>query len=184
LRVLRTLVLARLQSHPPRQPYQQLRYWSTVPFRHGPGDFVKQSATPSVGNPADPLQRDDPDALQGELVRHLDEDDTMSSFDFGLQFLDTEKMTYWGKRRDASFWIENASVEWKEAQAPFLTVARLTLTPKSRLTPKASEATYFDVTGNSTPDSTPVGSINRARWPGEVASRQARMHAGIGPTIP
>jgi hypothetical protein len=184
LRVLRTLVLARLQSHPPRQPYQQLRYWSTVPFRHGPVDFVKQSATPSPGNPARPLQRNNPDALQSELVRHLDEDDTMTIFDFGLQFLDTEKMTYWGERRDASFWIENASVEWKEAQAPFHRVARLTLMPKSWLPLQTSEATYIDVTGNSTPDSAPVGSINRARWPGEVASRQARMHTATGPTIP
>ena len=104
----------------------------------------------------------------------------MSSFDFGLQFLDAERMTYWGKRRPASFWIENASVEWKEAQAPFHTVARLTLVPKSQLSLDAGEATYFDVTGNSTPDSAPVGSINRARWPAEVASRQARMRADTG----
>ncbi len=39
----------------------------------------------------------------------------------------------------------------------------------------ASDEVYFDVTGNSTSDSTPVGSINRARWPSEVASRKARM---------
>jgi len=83
-------------------------------------------------------------------------------------------MTYWGKRRDASFWIENASVEWNEAEAPFHTVARLTLLSKSQLPPEAGEATYFDVTGNATPDSTPVGSINRARRQGEVASRKAR----------
>ena len=84
-------------------------------------------------------------------------------------------MTYWGKRRDANFWIENASVEWNEAQAPFHTVARPTLLPKSQLQPEAVEATYIDVTGNSTPDSTPLGSINRARQPGELASRNARM---------
>jgi len=30
----------------------------------------------------------------------------MSAFDFGVQFLDVDKMTYWGKCRDASFWIE------------------------------------------------------------------------------
>ena len=35
-------------------------------------------------------------------------------------------MTYWGKRQDANFWIENASVEWNEAEAPFHLVARLT----------------------------------------------------------
>jgi hypothetical protein len=97
------------------------------------------------------------------LLRHLEQDSTMSSFDFGLQFLDTGKMTYWGKPQDAS-----------ESQAPFHRVARLTLLPKSQLTPEASEGVYFDVTGNSTPDSTPLGSINRARWPAEVASRKAR----------
>jgi hypothetical protein len=86
-------------------------------------------------------------------------------------------MTYWGKRRDANFWIENASVEWSEAEAPSHTIARLTLLPKSYLQPDAAEATYIDVTGNSTRDSTPLGSINRARWPAEVASRKARMQA-------
>ena len=177
LRVLRTLALARLQAHQAIRPYQQLRYWSTVPFRHGPIDVVKYSATPLPDNPAAPPQSRNRNALQDELIRHVKEDSKMSAFDFGLQFLDTERMTYWGKRWDANFWIENASVEWNEAEAPFHTVARLTLLSKSQLSPDAAEATYFDVTGNSTPDSLPLGSINRARWPAEVASRKARMSA-------
>jgi hypothetical protein len=177
LRVLRTLVLAQLQARQKIKPYQQLRYWSTVPFRHGPIDVVKQSATPSPDNPARPLQRSNPKALQDELIRHLNEDSKMSGFDFGVQFLDADRMTYWGKRRDANFWIENASVEWNEAESPFHTVARLTLLSKSQLPSEAAEATYIDVTGNSTPESTPLGSINRARWRGEVASRKARMRA-------
>jgi hypothetical protein len=174
LRVLRTLTLAELQARQTIKPYQQLRYWSTVPFRHGPIDVVKYSATPSPDNPARPLQRSNPKGLQDELIRHLNEDSKMSGFDFAVQFLDVERMTYWSKRRDASFWIENASVEWNEAEAPFHTVAKLTLLSNSQLPSDASEATYFDVTGNATPDSTPVGSINRARWPAEVASRKAR----------
>jgi hypothetical protein len=136
---------------------------------------VKHSATPSPDNLAQPLQRSNPNALQDELRRHLKEDIKMSIFDFGLQFLDADSMTYWGKRRDASFWIENASVEWNEADAPFHTVARLTLLPKSELQMDASEPTYFDLTGNSVPESMPIGSINRARQRGEVASRKARM---------
>jgi hypothetical protein len=116
--------------------------------------------------------------LRDELIRHLDEDAEMACFDFGLQFLDTEKMTYWGNLKDPGFWIENASIEWNETQAPFHTVARLTLLPKSQLTAEVSEAVYFDVTGNSTPDSIPLGSINRARWRAEVASRKARMRTG------
>jgi hypothetical protein len=178
LRVLRTLVLAQLQARQTVKPYQQLRYWSTVPFRHGPVDVVKHSATPSLGNPARALQRSNPNALQDELIRHLGEDSKMSSFDLGLQFLDADRMTYWGKRRDAEFWIENASVEWNEVEAPFHTVARLTLLRKSDFRPDAGEAAYFDVTGNATPDSMPLGSINRARRYGEVASRKARMRAG------
>ncbi len=171
LRVIRTLALARKLAHQKIKPYQQLRYWSNVPFRHGSVDVVKQSVKPSLDNPANPLQRKNPQGLQDELIRHLNEDGKMSSFDFGLQFLNTSRMTYWGKHQDASFWIENASVEWNEGEAPFHTVARLTLLPQSQL----SEETYFDVTGNSTPDSTPLGSINRARWSGEAASREARM---------
>jgi hypothetical protein len=126
LRVLRTLVLAQVQARQTIKPYQQLRYWSTVPFRHGPSDVVKQAATPFPDNPARPLHRSNPNALQDELIRHLKDDSTMSGFDFGLQFLDVDRMTYWGKRRDANFWIENASVEWHEAEAPVHTVARLT----------------------------------------------------------
>jgi hypothetical protein len=177
LRVLRTLTLVQFQLHQTIMPYQQLRYGSDVPFRHGPMDVVKYSATPSPDNPAIRLQRSNPNGLQDELIRHVQEDSKMSSFDFGVQFLNVDRMTYWGKRRDANFWIENASVEWNEVEAPFHTVARLTLLPKSQLQPDAAEATYIDVTGHSTPDSTPLGSINRARWPAEVASRKARMQA-------
>jgi len=171
----RTMVLAQLQAHQPVKPYQQLRYWSTVPFRHGPVDVVKYSATPSTGNPSRALQKDNPNALQDELLRHLMDDAKMSSFDFGLQFLDTHRMTYWGARRDTGFWIENASVEWKEAEAPFHNVARLTLIPKSQLSQDVNDSLYFDVTGNSTLDTTPLGSFNRARGPAEMASRKARM---------
>jgi hypothetical protein len=177
LRVVRTLALAELQAQQKIRPYQQLRYWSTVPFRHGPDDVVKFSAIPSPDNPARPLQKSNPKGLQDELARHIREDSQLSWFDFAVQFLDTSKMTYWGKTRDANFWIENASVEWNEAEAPFHRVARLTLLPNSLLSPEDSDGIYFDVTGNSTPNSRPVGSINRARCPAEVASREARMHA-------
>jgi hypothetical protein len=177
LRVLRSYALAELQLRQTIKPYQKLRYGSNVPFRHGPIDVVKYSATPSPDNPAGLLQKSNPNGLQDELIRHLKEDDKMSSFDFGVQFLDVNRMTYWGKRRDANFWIENASVDWNEAQAPFHTVARLTLLPNSQLSTEASDAIYFDVTGNASPDSTPVGSINRARCPAEVASRKARASA-------
>jgi hypothetical protein len=181
LRVVRVLTLAKLQASQKIRPYQQLRYWSNVPFRHGPIDVVEYSAIPLPDNLARPLQKSNPKGLQDELVRHLNEDGRMSSFDFGVQLLDADKMTYWGKRRDANFWIENASVKWKEAEAPFHTIARLTLLPQSQLRPDAGEVTYFDVTRHSTADSTPLGSINRARCFGETASREARLRVSGSP---
>jgi hypothetical protein len=99
----------------------------------------------------------------------------MISFDFALQFLRARKMAHWAKRRSASFRIENASIKWSERQVPFHTVTRPDAAAKSQMSAEASEHVYFDVTGNSTTDSTPLGSINRARWPAEVASRQPRM---------
>jgi hypothetical protein len=175
LRVIRTLILAQLQSRKPVRAYQQLRYWSTVPFHHGRVDFVMQSTVPAAHNPAGAIKKGDPNGLQKELTRHLNEDSGMSSFDFRLQFLDTGKMTYWGKRMDTNFWIENASVRWDEAQAPFHTVGRLTLLPKSQIVAEDADAVYFDVTGHASPDSKPAGSMNRTRCHGEVASRNARM---------
>jgi len=175
LRALRAIALAQVQSRQPIRPYQQLRYWSNVPFRHGATDTVEFSAIPSRANSARSLDKNNSKALQDELIRHLTQDQIMSTFDFAVQFLDPSKMTYWGKRYDANFWIENASVVWNEAEAPFHTVGRLTLLPNSQLSQPESHATYFDVTGHSTPDSRPVGSINRARWRAEAASKEARL---------
>ena len=99
----------------------------------------------------------------------------MSSFDFGLQLLDAEAMTFRGQRREPSFWIENASYEWNETESPFHIVGRLTLLPRSPFEPSACAAWYIDVTQHSTPETKPLGSINRARWAAESASRKARL---------
>ena len=74
----RTMMKAQLQTRQPLRPYQQLRYWSNVPFRHGATDVVKYSASPCAGNPARPLQANNPNALQGRTDpaperRHHDE---------------------------------------------------------------------------------------------------------------
>jgi hypothetical protein len=163
-----------IQQHGKTRAYQQMRYWSTVPFRNGPFEAVKYAAIPSADNSAHELG-EGPNDLQDELIRHLNEDARMSSFDFALQLLDTDRMTRWGFRRSASFWVENASVEWKESQAPYYVVGRLTLLPKSVLQPEACKHQFIDVTEHSTPDTQPLGSINRARLAAELASRKVRL---------
>ena len=164
------------QMRCPVQPYQQTRYWSGVPFLHGPADAVKYSAIPRPGNAARAVGSG-ATVLADELVRHVNEDPEMSVFDFALQFLDTRRMTFRGKPQEASFWIENASVEWNEAEAPFHVVGRLTLEAASQFSAAACAATYIDVTQNCTADRRPLGSINRARRAAEFASRQARLAA-------
>ena len=172
--LLRVMRLGRRQKKSgPRKPYQQLRYWSTVPFLHGGRDAIKYSAIPE-SNPARPLQAG-PNVLQDEIVRHVNEDAQMSAFDFALQFLEPATMTHAGKTQDPSFWVENAAVEWNESESPFHVVARLRLLPKSVLPPAQAETFSIDVTEHSTPDSRPIGSINRARWHAESASRAARL---------
>jgi cytochrome c5 len=181
-RFARAAVLGRSQEHGGTGAYQQLRYWSTVPFRNGPFEAVKYSAIPSAANPAHDLQPGE-NALRDEIVRHLDEDERMSSFDIALQLLDAGRMRRWGLRRDASFWVENASVEWKEKQAPFHVVGRLTLVAKSELPAEECERQHIDVTEHSTPDSQPLGSINRVRRASEVASRKARLGEATADSI-
>jgi hypothetical protein len=164
----------RQQRGTPKRAYQQLRYWSTVPFRHGTEGAAKYSATPGGSNPGN-VDWSRPNGLREELARHVNHDDRMAEFDFGVQLLDVDEMTRFGRKRPAEYWVENAAVEWSEQQAPFHTVARLRLAPKSVLTAEETAAQHIDVNTNSLPETKPIGGINRARWAAEVASRTARQ---------
>jgi hypothetical protein len=169
-----TAVLGVKQQRTPLKPYQQQRYWSTVPFAHGTDDAVKYSAMPLAGNTAEPVGTGF-DVLRDELIRHLEHDPEPASFDFALQLLDTERMTHKGNRHEASFWIENAIVDWNEAEAPFHVVGRLTLERHSVVPDEACQSAHIDVTENALPEHRPLGGINRARWAAESASRKARL---------
>ena len=173
--LLRVMRLGRQQKKgTPRKPYQQLRYWSTVPFLHGGRDAIKYSAIPA-NNPARPLQAG-PNVLQDELVRHVNEDAQMSEFAFALQLLEpahddarrrTRKIRRSGSRTPPS--------SGTNANRRSMSSRRLRLLPKSVLPPAQAETFSIDVTEHSTPESRPIGSINRARWHAESASRAARL---------
>ncbi len=176
LSVARTAAVGARQLGRPRRPYQQMRYWSNVPFLHGADEAVKYSAIPGIHNPGNPVATD-ANGLRDELARHLIEDPQMAYFDFGLQLLEADRMTHRGERREPSFWVENASVLWDEADSPFHLVARLTLEAGSMLPLADGDVMYIDVTEHSLPDCRPIGSINRARWAAESGSRAARFAA-------
>ena len=165
------------QERGPVRPYQQTRYWSNVPFLHGQDEAVKFSLIPAPDNGGQPIGKGQ-FVLRDELARHLTSDPAPASFDFAIQLLEPSRMTANGQTRDPAYWVENASVEWPEAQAPFYTVGRLTLEPNSILPDAECQAGFIDVTKFSLPDHRPIGSINRARWVAESASRKARLGAG------
>ena len=181
MQFLRTFAVSIPQTRRAKVAYQQLSYWSTVPFHHGPADVIKYGAFACPGNYAEPLSTSF-SCLQDELARHVNNDLQMSCFDIGIQLLNVDAMTYLGRRRTPTFWIENATVTWKESQAPFHLVGRLTLLPKSVFSPEEVARMYIDVTTNSAADSKPMGGINRARPVAEEASRRARQHQGA-PTV-
>ena len=165
-------------------PYQKTRYWSAVPFQHGANEAIKYSAIPAADNGGRAIARG-ATVLRDELLRHLDQDAAPARFDFGLQLLEPGRMTFNGQRRDPVFWIENASVEWPENQSPFHVVGRLTLQPKSALSEPECAASFIDVTKFALPEHRPLGSINRARWVAESASRKARLgSAAVAPATP
>ena len=169
-----TAVRGLRQQHTTPIPYQQTRFWSTVPFLHGQDEVVKYSAIPAPDNAGQPVGKG-PSVLRDELLRHVNQDTEQARFDFALQLLDPSRMTIDGQKKDAPFWVENASVEWLEDQAPFTVVGRLTLQPGSQLSDAECEAWFIDVTKYALPDHRPLGSINRARWRAEMASRKARL---------
>ena len=170
---------ARDAARPPAEEGHAAEAVSAAPLLEHGAVSPTAAATPSgtwaipADNPARPLQAG-PDRLQDELVRHVNEDAQMSAFDFALQLLEPGRMTHGGRTQEASFWVENAAVEWNERESPFHVVASLRLRPKSVLSARA-ETFSIDVTGHSTPDSRPIGSINRARGHAESASRAARL---------
>jgi hypothetical protein len=165
-------------------PYQKTRYWSNVPFQHGQNEAVKYSAIPAPDNAGGPVGKG-ASVLRDELLRHVDQDPVQARFDFGLQLLEPGRMTVKGQPRDAAFWVENASVEWPEEQSPFHVVGRLTLQPKSQFPDAECAAWFIDVTKFALPEHRPLGSINRARWVAESASRKARLgFAAVAPAAP
>jgi len=89
------------------------RYWSMTPYSLGPA-ACKFSAAP-VGPPSAFSDTAAPDFLYDNMVRHLAA--AGAEFDFQVQM----------RTDPAATPIEDPTVEWMEAQAPFVPVARIVI---------------------------------------------------------
>jgi len=142
-------------------------YYSALPIRFGSAAIHYSLA---------PRAQPEPGAKPGRTRDHLAEELAARlargpvEFDFRVQFYRDERTTP----------IEDASQEWKEADAPFVTVARLTLPQQELASPRGQKvAEYVEKLSfdpwHATEDLRPLGNMMRAR---NVAYRLSTQERG------
>jgi hypothetical protein len=136
-------------------PLATTPYFSAAPVCCGPY-AIHYTLTPQA--PPEPLAPVglSPDGLRDDLVQRLAKGAVV--YDLRLQFYVDDTKTP----------IEDASVEWKEEDAPFVTVARLTLPEQNLDSPKARKIADYVETLSFDPwhalvEHRPLGNIMRAR---------------------
>jgi hypothetical protein len=140
------------------------RYFSALPIKLG-AYAVHYALFPHASAPEAAART--PGELGAELAERLRAGP--GSYDLRVQFYVDETRTP----------IEDASVEWKESDAPFVTVAQLTLkrqdtaSARGRKIAEAIEGFSFDP-WHATEDHRPLGAVMRARNAAYRLSTQAR----------
>lgn len=144
------IALAARQNPP---SHLDISYWSTTPYLYGEGRAVKYVAQAHSAGIHDRPRRLTETYLTDALRSRLGNADAM--FDFSIQFqTDGRTMP-----------IEDASVEWKEQDSPYILVARIRI-PRQRLDAPERETACEQVVFNpwhSLREHRPLGNFNRAR---------------------
>jgi hypothetical protein len=128
-------------------------YWSVTPYLFGPGRAVKYIVAPTSTRRSS-LPSSLTDAYLKDAM-HARLSDGEATFDFMVQFqTDADRMP-----------IEDASVEWKVQDSPYVPVARIRIPAQSFDDPirvARCEQTAFNP-WHCLPEHRPLGSMNRAR---------------------
>lgn len=130
-----------------------IRYWSTTPYLFGPDRAAKYSIVPTSSYVSSLPEKPGDTYLSDNLQQHLSQAD--ATFDFLVQIrTDPETMP-----------IENAAVEWREDEAPFVKVATLRIPQQQFRTPErdAMAAALSFSPGHALVEHRPIGGVNRAR---------------------
>ncbi len=162
-RILKALQAAKTNPSSPAD----IRYWSTTPYLFGAGQAAKYSLVPTSGYKSSLPSTLGERYLSENLQRHLAQGE--ASFDFKLQ----------SRIDPAGMPIEDAGVEWREDQAPFVKVATLRIPQQEFRTLERdalSEALTFSP-AHALIEHRPLGGVNRARmriYKEQSAFRQQR----------
>ena len=127
------------------------RFWSSVPFKHGPA-AIKYSATPCDGEQKG-KPGSSPNFLREAMVAYLNERE--ACFDFAVQFqTDPVKMP-----------IEDPSIDWDERASPFVKVAKIRIPRQVFDSERQNEyAENLSFTPwHCLPEHQPIGGVNRIR---------------------
>jgi hypothetical protein len=170
--------------------YRLETYWSGKAHQAGVGGVpVKYIARPCNSNGVYvPTKAIDfavrsRDFLQAELKRHLDdplEAEVPACFDFYLQPLRADAMTAPDGRvlpeEETWRWVEDTTLEWKEAEAPARRVGRISLTGPA-LPPEVCDdpENFINSSINTLPEHQGLGRISRAETVAAKASIERRM---------
>ncbi|WP_260294474.1 catalase family protein [Sedimenticola hydrogenitrophicus] len=143
-----------------------IRYWSTTPYRFGSSDgpAVKYSVTPCSDNPQPSQAASGKDQLRAAMQAHLSQGP--ACLEFGVQ----------PRTRPVEMPIEDASVIWDEEDAPFHTVATLTIPAQAFDSPEAlaaCEKISFNP-WQSLPAHQPLGRMNAVRRETYIEASQLR----------
>ena len=129
-----------------------IKYWSTTPYQFGE-EKVKYKIVPTSASKSTLPKVLTDDYLTVNMANHLEKE--VATFDFYIQKFADELKTP----------IEDAGVEWKENDSPFIKVAELEI-PTQSLNIKErfelAEQLSFSP-ANSLKNHQPIGGINRAR---------------------
>jgi hypothetical protein len=143
----------------------EIPYWSTTPYLFGTGRAVKYIVQP-ISTQRTPLPNPLTDTyLHDRLGAQLRESD--ASFDFLVQFqADSRRMP-----------IEDATVEWREVESPYVRVARI-LISRQDIDAAGRDAACEQISFNpwhTLAEHRPLGSLNRARR--EIYDAMAQLRA-------
>jgi len=145
-----SIALASRQHH---SCHLDIPYWSTTPYAFGAGRAVKYMVRPTSGRRSELPKRLTANYLHDALAAHLAGHD--ASFELMVQFHVDNTRTP----------IEDATVEWTEADAPWHAVARIRI-PKQQVDDAARSARCEQMAFNpwhALAEHRPLGSMNRAR---------------------
>lgn len=142
---------------PPESPFSA-QYFSIAPFKYGPHNSKYRTVPapeqcPDYAQPT--LNQNLPNFLRSAMYQQLSVDRVPACFAIQVQLQDAEKYMP----------LEDTSIEWREEDSPFVTVAHLKIEPQDFDTP---EQNLFCDNLSFTPwhsieEHRPLGGINRLR---------------------